>query len=116
MPYHAFTGMVPVALLAGLVTGCGQAGSMSPPDDGRAVGILSQFTEEPSEAGKPKKLPEAAVTPGQVTEVFDGVDASLEAEIKRRAPLEKESEERLRRDRLRQKGADWAPSGGGWGR
>ncbi len=111
MPYRAFTGMAPIAVLAALVTGCGQA---APPDDGRAVGILSQFTEEPSEAGKPKKLPDAAVTPGQVTEVFDGVDASLEAEIKRRAPAEKASKERLRRERLRQKGADWAPSGG-WG-
>jgi hypothetical protein len=115
MPDRVFTGVVPMAVLAALLTGCGQAESMSPPDDGRAVGILSQFTQEPSEAGKRKKLPEAAVTPGQVTEVFNGVDASLEAEIKRRAPLEKESKERLRRERLRQKGADWAPSGGGWG-
>ncbi len=115
MPYRAATGMVPLALLAALVTGCGSAGSMSPPDDGRAVGILSEFTEEPNGAGKPKKLPDAAVTPGQVTEVFNGVDASLEAEIKRRAPQEKASKERVRREQLRQQGkSGWAPSAG-WG-
>jgi hypothetical protein len=114
MKYHVPIRALPIALLAGFVTGCGSQ-AMSPPDDGRAVGILSQFTEEPSAAGGPKKLPDAAVTPGQVSEVFDGVDASLEAEIKRRAPMEKERDERLRRERLRQKGADWAPSGGGWG-
>ena len=115
MPYRCLIRAVPILFIAGFVSGCGQAGSMSPPDDGRAVGILSQFTEEPGEAGKPRKLPDAAMTPGEVTEVFNGVDASLEAEIKRRAPEEKASKERLRRERLRQKGADWAPSGGGWG-
>jgi hypothetical protein len=52
-----------------------------------------------------------APTPQAASELFDAIDADLDAEIKRRAPEEKARKQRLERERL----GDWAPKAGGWG-
>lgn len=107
-------GAAPIALLAGLVSACGSAAGVSAPDDGRPVGILSQAQEQVDGEAKPKALaPDGAMapTPQAASELFDAVDADLDAEIKRRAPDEKKRDERIRRERL----GDWAPKAGGWG-
>lgn len=115
MLYRHIIGAAPILLLAGLATGCGSAGAGGPPDDGRPVGILTQAQDQLD--GKPKQRggidPNGAMapTPQAATELFDAIDADLDAEIKRRAPEEKRSKQRLERERL----GDWAPKGGGWG-
>jgi hypothetical protein len=114
MLYRDLIRTVPIALLAALATACGSASSMSPPDDGRPVGILSQAQGQPDSDPKPSGIARngaMAPTPQAATELFDAVDADLDAEIKRRAPEEKKRKQRLERERL----GDWAPKGGGWG-
>ncbi|HZG47468.1 MAG TPA: hypothetical protein VEZ41_14570 [Allosphingosinicella sp.] len=113
MLYRVAIRAVPIALVAGLVTGCGQVAAVSPPDDGRPVGILAEFQKDEGEA-PPKRVAKdgaMAPTPQAASELFDAIDADLDAEIKRRAPEEKARKQRLERERL----GDWAPKAGGWG-
>lgn len=112
MMYRVLIGLIPTVLIALFMTGAIPIGSVLRTTEYRSSAVRA--ADEARQGGSAKNLPDAAMTPGQVTEVFNGVDASLDAEIKRRAPLEKASKERLRREQLRAKGADWAPSGG-WG-
>ena len=114
MLYRVMILTVPIAVGALLVTGCGSASSMSPPDDGRPVGILTQAQDQLD--GKPRPRPVAkdgamAPTPQAATELFDAIDADLDAEIKRRAPEEKARKRRLEREHR----GEWAPKSGGWG-
>lgn len=114
MLYHVLIKAVPIALAIGLATGCGPAGTVSAPDDGRPVGILSQAQDQLDGEKRPSGVAKdgaMAPTPQAASELFDAIDADLDAEIKRRAPEEKKRDERLRRERL----GDWAPKGGGWG-
>jgi hypothetical protein len=109
MLYRALIGIVPMILVALFVTGAIPLSSVVPSGEYRSPVV--QAEERTSGIRSAGQLPDAAVTPGQVHQVFEGVDASLDAEIKRRAPEEKKREERLRRERL----GTWAPKGGGWG-
>lgn len=114
MLYRVMIRTVPIALGALLVTGCGQAGSMSPPDDGRPVGILTQAQDQLDGKPRPRGIAKdgaMAPTPQAATELFDAIDADLDAEIKRRAPDEKRRDARIKREQL----GEWAPKAGGWG-
>ena len=110
MIYRVVIGLIPVVLIALFFSGALSMGSAAPATETGAS--ASQGDEKTSDGRAANGLPEAAVTPGQVSEVFRGVDASLEEEIRRRAPEERRREARLRRERL----GTWAPEGGGWGR
>lgn len=114
MPYRFLSGSVPMALAASFLASCGPAGTVSAPDDGRPVGILSQAQDQLDGEKRPRGIAKdgaMAPTPQAASELFDAVDADLDAEIKRRAPEEKKRKERLRREQL----GDWAPKAGGWG-
>jgi hypothetical protein len=110
MLYRVLIGLIPTVLIALFMTGAVPMGSMLPASEYRSSAVRAE--DKTGDAGSAANLPRAAMTPGQVTEVFDGVDASLDAEIKRRAPEEKRRKERLQRERM----GEWAPEGGGWGR
>jgi hypothetical protein len=114
MPCRVLIRALPAVVVAGLVTGCSPAESASAPAEAQTAGIASSGQDAQARRAA---LPDAmAPTPQAATELFDAVDADLDAEIKRRAPAEKASKERLQRERLRQSHGDsWAPSGGGWG-
>jgi hypothetical protein len=109
MLYRALIGIVPMILIALFVTGAIPLSSVVPSSEYRSSVVEGE--DKASGIRSARQLPDRAVTPGQVHEVFQGVDASLDAEIARRAPEEKERKERLRRERL----GTWAPEGGGWG-
>jgi hypothetical protein len=96
-------------LVALFVTGAIPLSSVVPSGEYRSSVV--QTEDKTSGIRSAGRLPDAAMTPSQVHDVFQGVDASLDAEIKRRAPEEKKRKERLRRERL----GSWAPTGGGWG-
>ena len=110
MLYRAMIGLVPMILIALFATGAIPLSSVMPTSEYRSSVV--QGGDKTSGVRSAGNLPEAAVTPGQVHEVFQGVDASLDAEIKRRAPREKESKERIRRLHQEQR----TPVPGGWGR
>ena len=115
MLYRAILGFVPMLLIALFATGAIPLSSVMPTTEYRSTAVRAgeKTTDgRAAQATAGKNLPEAAVTPGQVNDVFRGVDASLDAEIRRRAPREKESKDRIRR--LHQ--MEQAPVPGGWGR
>ena len=116
--YRILIGMIPTVLIALFVSGAIPISSVLP-----SAGYHSSIDEKSKDARGGRNLPEAAVTPGQVTQVFRGVDASLDEEIKRRAPEERRRKERLRRLHQEQAlarrgidGAEWQPESSGWGR
>ena len=122
MLYRVMIGMIPTVLIALFISGAIPMSSVLPTSGYHAS--AAKGGANTSDSRSARNLPEAAVTPGQVSEVFRGVDASLDAEIKRRAPEEKRRKERIRRlheradAERRGVSGDWAPtpSGGGWGR
>ena len=120
MLYRVLLGIIPMLLAALFLTGAIPLGSVLPTTEYRSAkaGLPEDRT---GAAGQPAPrgagIPDAmAPTPQAATELFDAIDADLDAEIKRRAPAEKASKERLQRERLREShGSTWSPSGGGWG-
>lgn len=107
MLYRAIIGIVPMVLIALFATGAIPLSSVMPASEYRSSAVRAD--ENGGKAADGKK---AAMTTGEVKEVFDSVDASLDAEIKRRAPRERESKERIRRLHQQQ----MTPEPGAWGR
>lgn len=110
MLYRAIIGFVPMILIALFATGAIPLSAVMPTTEYRSSAVRAE--EETPDDAAGTQVQGAAMTPGQVSEVFDSVDASLDAEIKRRAPRERESKERIRRLHQQQ----MAPEPGGWGR
>jgi len=114
MVYRVLIGAIPLLIAALFFTGAmplstvvGSGGVHRPAEEAQAREAASTRSPAP---------PEKVTNAKEASELFRSVDASLDEEIKRRAPEEKRSKERVRREQLRQKGqSDWAPQGGGWG-
>ena len=115
MLYRAIFGIVPMILIALFATGAIPLSNVMPTREYRSSAVEAKDKSGDSRPAwdRPvKPLPGAARTPGEVTEVFIGIDASLDAEIKRRAPDEKRRDERIRQLHRQQR----TPEPGGWGR
>jgi hypothetical protein len=115
MLYRAIFGIVPMILIALFATGAIPLSSVMPTSEYRSSAVRAgdkTADARPAWDRPAKQVPGAAITPGEVTEVFDSVDASLDAEIKRRAPEERRQKERIRQLHQQQR----TPVPGGWGR
>lgn len=121
MLYRVLFGLIPTILIALVVTGAmpvSNAIGVTGGVDDVAGRVGEEGGEGSSQAEPPRgpNPPEVVRNAQDASEVFDSVDHSLEAEIKRRAPEEKKRDARIRREQLEQSGkVGWVPKGGGWG-
>lgn len=113
MVYRVLIGVIPLMLAALLFSGAIPVSSVV--GSGAVHRPAAQAAVAATDLQSPTP-PEMVTNPKEASQLFDSVDASLDAEIKRRAPEEKKRKERLQRQRMEAKGqAGWAPEEGGWG-